>query len=82
MLGNFYPRRFSKNRSSSGYIPSVNPSVCPFASFGVPSLCNLLLQKFSFLFIQTLQNDCSYIEDVHLLFCAHFIFFLLIFDGC
>ena len=24
----------------------------------MPSLCNLLLQKFSFFFIQTLPNDC------------------------
>ena len=43
--------------------------------FRVPSLCNLLLQKFSFFFIQTLPNDCTYIEDVHLLFCARFIIF-------
>ena len=42
---------------------------------GVPSLCNLLLQKFSFLFIQTLPNDCLHIEDVHHLFCARFINF-------
>ena len=38
-----------------------------------PSLCNLYLQHFSFLYIQTLHKDCSYIEHVHLLFCAHFI---------
>ena len=31
------------------------------------------LQQYSFLFIQTLHNICSHIEDVHLLFCAHFI---------
>ena len=42
-------------------------------TFGVPSLCNLLLQKFSFLIIQTLHNDCSHIEDVHPIFCAHFM---------
>ena len=35
---------------------------------GVLSLCNLKLQQFSFLYIQTLHNDCSHIEDVHLLF--------------
>ena len=40
---------------------------------GVPSLCNLKLQQYSFLYIQTLHNDCSHIEDVHLLFCAHLI---------
>ena len=28
-----------------------------------------------------LHNDCSYIEYVHLLFCAHFICFHF-FDGC
>ena len=51
--------------------------ICPSIRniLGVPSLCNLLLQKFSFFFIQTLPNDCSHIEDVHLLFCAHFIIF-------
>ena len=42
---------------------------------GVPSLCNLKLQQYSILYIQTLHNDCSHIEDVHLLFCARFIFF-------
>ena len=36
-------------------------------------LCNLLLQQFLFFNIQTLPNDCSYMEDVHLLFCAHLI---------
>ena len=41
----------------------------------VSGLCNLSLQKCSFLYIQTLHNDCSHIEDVHLLFCIHLIFF-------
>ena len=36
-------------------------------TFGVPSLCN------SFLFIKILHNGCSHIEDVHLLFHAHFM---------
>ena len=40
---------------------------------GVPSLCNLKLQQYSILYIQTLHNDCSHVEDVHLLFCACFI---------
>ena len=38
-------------------------------------LPTLKLQKFLFLFIQTLPYDCSHIEDVHLLYCALFIFF-------
>ena len=38
-------------------------------------LCNLLLKHFSFLYIQNLHNDCSHIEDVHLLFCVHLIIF-------
>ena len=59
---------------------SVRPSVRN--TFGVPSLCNLLLQQFSFLYVQTLPNDCSYIEDVHLLFCAHLINIFFIFYGC
>ena len=50
-------------------------------TLGVPSLCNLLLQKFLFLFIQTLPNDCSHIEDVHLLFCACFIISFLFLRG-
>ena len=54
--------------------PSVSLSVRP-EHFRMPSLCNLLLQKFSFFFIQTLPNDCLHIEDVHLLFCASFIVF-------
>ena len=61
----------------------LSPPVCPFVrnTFGVPSLCNLSLQNFSFVFIQTLPNDCSHIEDVHLLFCARFIFFLSFLRG-
>ena len=43
---------------------------------GVPRLCNLKLQQYSILYIQTLHNDCSHIEDAHLLFCARFITFL------
>ena len=42
---------------------------------GVPSLCNLKLQQYSILYIQTLHNDCSHNEDVHLLFCARFILY-------
>ena len=39
----------------------------------MPSLCNLKLQQYSFFYIQTLHNDCSHIEDVHLLFYARFM---------
>ena len=42
---------------------------------GVPNLCDLKLKQYLFLYIKTLHNDCSHIEDVHLLFCARFIFF-------
>ena len=35
-----------------------------------------MLQQFSFLYIQTLHYDCSHIEVVHLLFCAHLIIIL------
>ena len=58
---------------------SVRPSVRN--TFGVPSLCNLQLQQFSFLYVQTLPNDCSHIEDVHLLFCAHLINIFSFFTG-
>ena len=67
----FYLRHFCQSRSSSGSTPSVRPSVSN--TLGVPGLCNHKLQKCSFLFIQTLPNVCSHIEDVHLLFCAHSI---------
>ena len=39
----------------------------------VSGLCNLQLQEFSFINMQTLHNDCSYIEHVPLLFCANLI---------
>ena len=45
-------------------------STCP-DTIRAPSLWNLWLQKFSFLYIQTLCNDCSHI--VHHTFCAHFM---------
>ena len=48
---------------------------------GVPSLCNLKRKQYSILYIQTLHDDCSHIEDVHLLFCAHFNFFLTFLTG-
>ena len=48
---------------------------------GVPSLCNLKLQQYSILYIQTLHNDCSHIEDVHLLFCARFIILFTFLTG-
>ena len=48
---------------------------------GVPSLFNLKLQQYSFLYIQSLHNDCSHIEDVHLPFCAHLINIFLFLTG-
>ena len=47
----------------------------------VPSLCNLYLQQYSLFYIQTLHDDCSHIEDVHLPFCAHLINIFLILTG-
>ena len=47
----------------------------------MPSLCNLYLQQYSLLYIQTLHDDCLHIEDVHLLFCARFNFFLTFLTG-
>ena len=41
----------------------------------VDGLCNLYLQQFLFLYFQTLHNDYSHMEDVHLSFCAHLIIF-------
>ena len=37
-------------------------------------ICNC--NGYSFLYIQTLHNDCSRIEDVHHLFCDFFLFFI------
>ena len=54
----FYLCRFSESRSSSGFTASNQTSVCPSV---YPSI------------LQTLHNDCSYIEDVHLLFNIHFL---------
>ena len=41
-----------------------------YTTFGVLTLCNLCVicihhKQISFLYIQTLHNDCSHIEDVH-----------------
>ena len=55
---------------------------------GLPSLCDLLLQQFSFLYIQTLRNDCSHIEDMHLLFSNvllqqfSFLYIQCLHNGC
>ena len=43
-------------------------------------ICNS--NSFLFLYIQTLPNGCSYIEDMHLPFCAHLInIFSILFTG-
>ena len=39
------------------------------------------INKFSFLFIKTLPNDYSHIEDVNLLFFARFMFFSSVLKG-
>ena len=39
------------------------------------------LKKFFFLFIQNLHNYRSHIEDVHILFCAHFMNIYLFLRG-
>ena len=41
-----------------------------------------LEQQLPFLYFQTLHNDCSLIEDVHLSFCAPLINIFFILDGC
>ena len=76
----FYLRRFSESRSSSGSTPSVRPYVRP-QHFRGTKFVSSVTPKVSFLFIQALPNDCSHIENVHLLLCARFIFFF-IFEGC
>ena len=55
--------------------------ICP-QHFRGAKFVKSVTPKFSFLFIQTLPNDFSLIEDVHLLYCAHFIICFLTFDGC
>ena len=54
--------------------PSIYLSVCNI--LGMQSLCNMEPQNCSFLFVQTLHNDCSHIEDVHLFLCTLNDFFL------
>ena len=49
----------------------IFPSKKMHSWFLVCVICNS--QQFSFLYFQTLHNDCSHIEDVHLPFCAHLI---------
>ena len=44
-------------------------------------LCKLSLQKFSFLYVQALHNNCSHIKDVHLLFSARFMNIYFLFLG-
>ena len=57
------------------FFPSVRRSGCQ-----VCVICNS--NSFhSFNYIQTLHNDCSHIENVHLLFFAHFINSLTFFTG-
>ena len=88
MLGDYfcYLHRFSESRSSSGSTPDVRLSVAVRLSVRntlgcqVSVICNS--KSFHSFFIQTLSNDRSHIEDVHLLFCARFIIFFLIFEGC
>ena len=43
-------------------IKSTPPMECLDCSF----VCNLYLKQILILYIQTLHNDCSHIEDVHL----------------
>ena len=42
-------------------IKSTPPMECLHCSF----VCNLYLKQILILYIQTLHNDCSHIEDVH-----------------
>ena len=51
--------------------PYVHPSIIPSAKRFGCLVCVMI--HFSFFYIQTLYNDFSHIEVVHLLFCAHFI---------
>ena len=45
-----------------------------YTTSGLLTLCNLLLQQFSSLFIQTLYEDSGHIDDVQLLCCAVLIY--------
>ena len=70
------------------YLQSFLPTM-PWGNTGLVvgplhrSICPTLLEclvcviynskKISFLYIQTLYNDCSYIEAVRLLFCVHVV---------
>ena len=41
--------------------------------FGQLRLCENLIRNL--VYVQILHNDCLHIEDVHLLFCTHFMIF-------
>ena len=70
-----YLRRFSENRSLV-----VGP-LRPYATLSWCLVCVICNSKSFHFFIQTLHNDRSHIENVHLLFCTHFMNFVLILMG-
>ena len=68
-----FPRNYE--RTSGIFVPCllVGPLCLSTRLLGclVCVICNS--QQFSFLYFQTLHKDCSHIENVRLLFCAHFM---------
>ena len=72
---NLYLRCYSKCRSCSG--STIHPSATLLGCL----VCVSVTSQISFLFIQTLHNDCSHIEDVHLLFLCTFHEYFHIFIG-
>ena len=62
----FYLRRLVETQASSGPTPSV------FNTFGV-LVCVICTSKRFHSFIFKIYTNCSDIEDVHFLFCSHFM---------
>ena len=77
-VDDFHLRCLSESRSRGG----SNPSVCPSATLLGCLLCLICNSKrfYSFLF-KHCNMGCSHIDDVHLLFCAHFMNIFLICEG-
>ena len=67
--------RFSDSRSNNGSTPSVRHSVCLSATLLGWLVCVICYSKSFCSFFQTLYNDWSHIEDVHL-----FVLILLFFS--
>ena len=67
---------------SSWSTPSVRLTVCLSIHITLNCIvCVICYYERFQSYIQTLKNDCSHIEDVHPLFCAHFMNMFILLRG-